>query len=884
MKIERLRLESFKRFRSPLVLEDLAPGLNLFAAPNESGKSTVAEAIRAAFFERHRSGAVEHLRPWGEASATPLVELSFELDGQKGTLLKAFLGKKRCELRLGSLQLDGAAAEDHLAQRLGFKFPGKGASSAEHMGIPGLLWIRQGRSQQIADEVLHAHDHLRAALGESMGELATSSGDAVLRRIEAERHELLTPSGGAPRGAYAEARRLQEQLTAECEQLAADVAAYREAVDRLSELRRLQARDDVDRPWEAARLRLADAQARLAAAQGLETQRQAEQAALDQWSAQARALREPLQVLAAQEDAVQRRLQQRQITQAAWQAARAELAAWEPRQQAAAEADAQARDVLGRVQRRAAALAQHSRLAALRSQHQALAQQAQQARDAQGRWRQLQSEADALALPAAGLKALRAAAQALRDAQARLEGVATTLQFALAPGQRITVDGEPVVGEVQRTVTARTLIDLGGGGRIGIVPGGAELETRTAECRHRQQALDDALQRLGVASLAAAEERSQLQAQRAAEAQAARSVLAALAPEGLAALEAALATLEMQAAEATPAPSRPGEPLPEYVLPEDLLPTAAVAEAAEAAARRGLQAAAEGLNAARLQLANAQARHESSERELAAAQALVEEPGRAERKAQAQARWVEAQAQEEATRQRLVQLQQQLVAVQPALLQQDVARLAASVQQLEAEQARRTELITRLEVELETKGALGLEETAARQQRALDQARRRVIELQRRAAALDHLLGLLRDKRALLARRLQAPLQKHLNHYLQILFPGAAIEVGEDLAPGRLTRAGPGGQAEDGGRFEEMSMGTREQLGIVARLAYADLLREAGKPTLLILDDALVHSDDERLGQMKRVLYDAATRHQILVFTCHPAAWRDLGVAPRPLA
>jgi hypothetical protein len=35
---------------------------------------------------------------------------------------------------------------------------------------------------------------------------------------------------------------------------------------------------------------------------------------------------------------------------------------------------------------------------------------------------------------------------------------------------------------------------------------------------------------------------------------------------------------------------------------------------------------------------------------------------------------------------------------------------------------------------------------------------------------------------------------------------------------------------------------------------------------------------------MKRVLYDAATRHQILVLTCHPAAWRDLGVAPRRLA
>jgi uncharacterized protein YhaN len=73
-------------------------------------------------------------------------------------------------------------------------------------------------------------------------------------------------------------------------------------------------------------------------------------------------------------------------------------------------------------------------------------------------------------------------------------------------------------------------------------------------------------------------------------------------------------------------------------------------------------------------------------------------------------------------------------------------------------------------------------------------------------------------------------------------------------------------------------------MGLIGRLAYADLLREAGRPTLVILDDALVHTDDVRLAQMKRVLFDAGTRHQILLFTCHPAHWRDLGVAARPIA
>ena len=66
-------------------------------------------------------------------------------------------------------------------------------------------------------------------------------------------------------------------------------------------------------------------------------------------------------------------------------------------------------------------------------------------------------------------------------------------------------------------------------------------------------------------------------------------------------------------------------------------------------------------------------------------------------------------------------------------------------------------------------------------------------------------------------------------------------------------------------------------MGLISRLAYADLLREAGRPTLIILDDALVHSDQDRLDSMKRILFDAAQRHQILLFTCHPDRWRDLG-------
>jgi uncharacterized protein YhaN len=34
---------------------------------------------------------------------------------------------------------------------------------------------------------------------------------------------------------------------------------------------------------------------------------------------------------------------------------------------------------------------------------------------------------------------------------------------------------------------------------------------------------------------------------------------------------------------------------------------------------------------------------------------------------------------------------------------------------------------------------------------------------------------------------------------------------------------------------------------------------------------------------MKRALFDAAQRHQVLLFTCHPEHWRDMGVELRSL-
>jgi energy-coupling factor transporter ATP-binding protein EcfA2 len=878
MKLKWLRIENFKRFRAPLELGNLADGLNLFVAPNEAGKSTVAEAIRAAFFERHKSSSVSDLRPWGDSSATPSVEIGFELGGKPARLSKAFLGKKRCQLSIDGKAMDGTEAEDHLGDLLGFSFAGRGGSSPEHMGIPGLLWIKQGTSHELAKAVGFASDHLRNALGYSLGELAATIGDDVIKAVETERNQLLTPSSESPRGAYAEALKRRLALEEELEVLRMDIDAYRTGVDRLATLRREHGRDDEARPWLALREQLAQAQAKLSDAMGLAERRAAQELLLRQATTQVVALRQQLQLLARDDEAVTLREKNLESAQSKLNQAQGQLQAWEPRHSQAVLASNKARAQLVAARQMAAWQAQEKSVADLTTQLHAMQRSHGQAQLRQEELTRLQAEALSLAVPSAELKRLREVTDSLRTAQAKLDAVSTALEFELEPGAKVLVAGAEVNGTQRLTVVARTGIEIEGVGKITVLPGGEDLQSLIADLDKQRDDLAELLQRLGVANLAAAEARERQHVQREAEAKTAKSVVEAHAPKGLTALAVDVAALSTKLTEA----KQTLETLTVSVGAAAAVVSVSQAESDETAARTTLDDATSQLNEAKLAVNEAKARVSAAQDEMAAAKATLSDPLRADKKAAASHALTDALAHETTVRADVDALAEQLRTLNVTVLKQDVERFEQSARKLEAAHGQRASEIIRLEADLEAKGALGLEEAAADKQRELDQVGRRCVELERRAKALSHLLKLLTEKRAALARRLRAPLQRHLNHYLQILFPGASIEVGEDLSPGRITRVGTNGA--ETGEFEELSVGAREQMGVVARLAYADLLREAGKPTLLILDDALVHTDKDRLDQMKRVLYDAASRHQILIFSCHPQAWQDLGVAARELS
>ncbi|AJD46340.1 chromosome segregation/condensation domain-containing protein (plasmid) [Rhizobium gallicum bv. gallicum R602sp] len=71
------------------------------------------------------------------------------------------------------------------------------------------------------------------------------------------------------------------------------------------------------------------------------------------------------------------------------------------------------------------------------------------------------------------------------------------------------------------------------------------------------------------------------------------------------------------------------------------------------------------------------------------------------------------------------------------------------------------------------------------------------------------------------------------------------------------------GQEED---VDRLSGGMREQLSVETRLAFARLLARDGRPAPVILDDALVYSDDDRIEKMFGALHRQLRDQQIIVF------------------
>ena len=538
MKLRTLSVNQFKRFIEPTKLGELRDGLNVVIGPNELGKSTLLDALRAVLFERYSSKARPITALQNDRSnAAPVVELSFELDGGEYILTKRFVKNAYAQLRCpdGTL-LQADAAEDQLRDLLGFTEAGVRGATSETLGMWGVLWVQQGQSFGKPDLPDTALASLSAGLESEVGAvLGGRRGRELPQIIEQMLGELITEARRQPRGQY---KAVLDHIEDQNERLSEQQQLQRKMAETLEQLVMAETRltrldsdtqDRIDREeLEQARVRLGEvmrSEAELEAARSelqnrqgqLDNARRAQCERADRRSELADA-REQLRQERKRLEELQR--QEREST-APLEELRQTVNEAEAAVEMAEESEARCRLILDLVSR-------STELSDLLRRQSDVA-------TVQRRLDETQSKADQIQVTDESLQRIREATQALDQAKAQLTVATTRIDFDI-PSDRllgIEVDGSQlddppgVIEAVEKTV-----ITIPERGRITVDPPIADRDQLLRGERAAQTDLRKALNEAGAQSLAEAEILRDRRRDHEADSNAARAALERLLPTG----------------------------------------------------------------------------------------------------------------------------------------------------------------------------------------------------------------------------------------------------------------------------------------------------------------------------------------------------------------
>jgi hypothetical protein len=865
MRIRSVRIRDFRKLIGPVCIERIGDGITVISGDNEEGKSTVLEAIRCVLFTRHRilGDAAERMQPFGQ-SVRPEISLDFEIGGKRYALHKAFCRRPEAELTWIGGRATGDAAEDKLQEILRFVPPGKGAAKAEHQGIWGLFWVAQGTSFKALRMSDGSRQTLTNALEGEVGQvLGGDRGRALLQTIRGRCEEMFTVTG-RPREAYRKSLEAIEPLEREVAELQAALQAYDEKIGQLERVRSrlrtyeeeriLQRAQDQLRAAEAADRRLAELQDRLRAARNAaEIARSKRDATDERWKSRAKKIEAASRAKDEADAAARREADARRMLEPLERLLGDARAEAQEKRRAHGEAEA----ILGAAEQDLRRARAERELAELQEGRRKAAEAIATAQTAR---------AGALAIPVDDTKLarLRALEKAAGEAAVRLRAVATRLEFAPHGARRITSDRGEVPPGRPLLLTEATTFHLEQFGEITVTPGGEDLGGLRLAAGGAEDDLRRTLSGLGVSNLAAATRAAGERQKLLAEAETQDRLARVHAPDGLEALEAGvrLKQAEQQAlrqgalrvapnpeaaeADVKAASVRRADALRVFTEQNNLVETLErqCGEAREAWIK--LQALHQG--------ATAQA--DRSAQDLQEDRACVPDADLRDGLAHAAAALAASEALSEAALQAYKRENPEAIA-----LRLEEARAAARHTQEDFDRLRKA--ASDMEIELRALGQQGLGEDLASAQGELDQARKRFEAVEREAKAIKFLYETLREAEREAKDAFLGPVRKRVQPYIDLLFPGAELELGQDTLDIRHLRRG-----ELKEPFDCLSIGTQEQLAILTRLAFADFLRERGQPAAVILDDALAYSDCTRFDRMQLVLRKAAKNLQVIVLTC----------------
>jgi hypothetical protein len=874
VKLVRIRLRDYRGVADRQI-DFASNGVTVIEGPNETGKSSIAEAIDLLLEELDSTAkqGVKDVKPV-DRDAGPEVELEVETGDYAFRYRKRFLRDRLTELEISRPRhenLTGREAHERVQRIL---------AETVDQALWKALRITQGSA--IHQAQVHGTSSLAGALDRAAG--TVPAGREEISLFERAREEYLAywTETGRPK---AEAAGLAQRLQSEQEALADVEADLQRLEDDVARMARLQsdlrdlggARADADRRVADLRVRWKEIEGIQAVVGAIEAGAKNAQVAAER-ALEAEAGR--IKAVSAVTDAIAER--DRQVAALAESTPGLEVA--RERSQTASriltEARA-ARDGAETIARLLRADVEYRRAEADLTGISDQKRRVDVARQALAR-----AEAALVAnrVDEATLSAIRGADLAVQMARARLDAGRPSVVLEALRSVEVAIDGDPVTlvpGEpVRRSVADRLRLTVPGTIEMGVEAGAGD--ARLAEALvAAQTVVKDVSARAGVVDLPAADaaaiaRREAVTAKRENE----EAIAKLLGTDGLgalAALEGRIAAAEQRTVGYLEA--RPTEPLvaldadtardvadqAEKAL-DTVRGVAARTEVEEKAARERLAAFETRATEATVLLRVTEDAVTALERSLAEARGTVSDAalaaGRVDAVVAAERAVLEAsEARTALERESPERVKTLLENAENVLAGASLALRQAEDERLQVETRLRDHGEDGLAEKRDT--AITLRDAAARElgaYRTRAEARKLLFEALRRARQSAHLAYI-------------GPLQEKIQALGQVVFgESLRIDMTEDLQIASRTldrKTIP---------FTSLSVGAREQLGVITRLACAMIVApDGGVP--LILDDALGYSDPDRLEGMGAVLSLAGRSCQVIVLTCYPERYRHVGGA-----
>jgi len=881
MKIRSVQLTNFRKFQGAFRVDGIADGVNVLVGNNELGKSTLLAAINAVIFERAKSQTktTESFQHFVNGTV-PEVELTFDLDGASWTIRKRFAGQsgKAVLTSTGNRRFEGEAAEMEL-QRL-LQFEGR-RSGAEH-GIWGTLWVTQGKSFGDPEMDDASRRTLQGCIEAQVGVVTGGDrGRKIPLAVDEALREIMNARG--PSGKYKQTLVDLEEATALATQLDRKRNEVFEHMDSLARQKRdrrsLEAgwSDEVHRHEldESRLLRIAAATKALEIdAARIEANSAADRAARELQAVEVRArlarsleaIENDIRLLTVQIEQVKSGVNQERSMVEVGDRTLADL-----------------RDKLrlnGERGRRLERLRSSITFQAEIQQHQETLSKASELQVKSG---ELSQWIGRITATDDSVSRIETASANLAGASAALQAKATTVDFTIdtAALHGIRIDDAPMAtGITSLSVVARTQITIDGIGTITIDPQIREADAIVNQLLLAEEEVKAALEAAGVKNLndarQAVAQRHEFERQLADV----RREIAGLAPkEKSLKLDAGLESRQARIRELQGRLAAEFEALGVSMLPtaeevdkdifenhdrtDRLTADIAMADAAAGVPRSRLDEATGVLHTLEQRLAGLKGSYETTHSALMASRNEF-----SDEQLSANALLLAGRSEEAKSALKAIESNQGETV---AAVDSRIKRLEALGKNHHESLARLNNEITRLTTLIEANEGAGIEEALGFAQADQTRLEAAVKGYEEEVSVLQLLQETLRDAESEVNSLYLAPIVSRVEPYLKMLLPGTDLMLDENLGISSLKRNGTDEA------FERLSDGTQEQLAILTRLAFAELLLTKGRPATVILDDAMAFSDDERIERMFDILTRAGDKVQILVLTCRKKLFTRFG-------